>query len=724
MKKVGIVLICLCMCTFLVHAEDRYALVIGNGDYQHFSQLQNPENDARDLSSELERLGFIVETLVNASEREMFEAVRDMGDRLAREQAIGLFYYAGHGIEVDGTNYLIPVDADIRAEDEVRFASISIDLVLSKMESARNGTNLIILDACRDNPLPASSRSSASRGLATVDAPTGSMVIYATAPGDVALDGSGRNGVFTGSLLEHIDTPDLDVELMIRRVREDVISATGGRQTPWHNSSLTTGFAFVRGGGATRTGTTTQPVVIQPSSRPTIVTVHGEIAVSVEAAGELFLNGERIGALTSGQSVVVSQVETGRQTLEMRYEDGEEETLEVTVRQDRTETVAFRHSDAPAIDPSPAPTARDVGDTPQSARTVSLGEVVTGQAIDRSGDYDYYRITAQQGSENASIVAYTSGPTDTYIEVFGPDNPNIELMRNDDSNGYNARVEFPAQAGSTYWVMVRGFGSTTGAYTLHFEESRVAVDSYEPNDSFSQATTIGAQEGVYPANFGYGGDEDWYAITLPTGGGAGSGEALGVETIGSLDTRIAVYDENMREIMSNDDGGERFNARVMLPLEARSRTVYVQVRGYSSSTTGQYSLRITRTQIAVDEYEPDNTMQQARVIQIDAPPQRRTLSTPGDEDWVRIDLPANLHPRGATVELETLGSTDTYLELYDHHGNEIAYSDDDGEGLNGRIRMRLNPGRYFLRVRPFGSGGNNLEYMLVASIRGASGRTK
>jgi len=726
MKKLLIVVLILVVAGVSV-AEDRFALIIGNGAYQHFAPLQNPENDAADLSAELESLGFRVETLINATEREMFNAVREMGDRLAGGQSVGLFYYAGHGIEVGGTNYLIPVDADIRAEDEVRFASISIDLVLSKMESARNGTNLIILDACRDNPLPASSRSSATRGLATVDAPTGSMVIYATAPGDVALDGQGRNGVFTEALLEHMATPGLDVELMIRRVREDVISNSGGRQTPWHNSSLTTGFSFVPGGSGRPSGGL-QPVVVQPTgpSGPVITTVTGEIAVSVETGGDLYLNGQRIGALTAGQSVVISQVETGRQDLEMRYNNGETEQLQVTVRQDRTEAAAFSFSTTPVItaQPTPAPSGGDaIGDTPAAARAVSVGQTITGQAIDFNGDRDYYRITPQGGAftrGNASIRAYTTGGTDTYIEVFGPGDPNRQLTYNDDSEGLNAGVEFPAQAGQTYWILVRAFGSNTGSYTMFFEADEIAVDRFEPNNSSSQAAQIASHDSSYEVNLGTGGDEDWYTLVIPSGSGrSGAQQTLNVETESELDTRISVFDQNMREIMSDDDGGDRFNARVMIPMTNRSQTVFVQVRGYSSSTTGEYTLRISRDQVAVDQYEPDNSMQQAGEAPFNMPPQARTLSTPSDEDWVRVDLPAGRYPRGATVILETMGSTDTYLEFYDQYGNEIETSDDDGEGLNGRIQMRVQPGTYYLKVRAFGSGGNNLEYTLTASLMGS-----
>ncbi len=190
------------------------------------SPLRNPLNDARDMSNSLIALGFKVTTLINANQQEMFYAIRDFGENLVGSE-VGLFYFAGHGMQVSGVNYLIPIGADIQAEEEVRISSIDASFVLSKMEPAGTLTNLVILDACRDNPFACSFRSS-SRGLAIMDAPRGSLIVYATAPGSVAADGTGRNGIVTGSLLKYLKTPDLDVEDMLRAVRKDVINATKG----------------------------------------------------------------------------------------------------------------------------------------------------------------------------------------------------------------------------------------------------------------------------------------------------------------------------------------------------------------------------------------------------------------------------------------------------------------------------------------------------------------
>jgi hypothetical protein len=226
-------------------AETRIALIIGNGDYANVP-LKNPANDARDLAESLTGLGFQVSLVVDGDIIEMNRAIRDFGYAIKRPDAIALFYYSGHGVQYRGANYLIPAGSDIREADELPYAAINAEQVFAKMESAGARTNIIVLDACRNNPYPGAERAG-ERGLAVVGniQPPQSLIVYSTAPGKTAQDGEGRNGVFTGALLDHLADPGLDIELMIRRVREDVIAATGGVQVPWHNSSLTgTGFAF------------------------------------------------------------------------------------------------------------------------------------------------------------------------------------------------------------------------------------------------------------------------------------------------------------------------------------------------------------------------------------------------------------------------------------------------------------------------------------------------
>jgi uncharacterized caspase-like protein len=218
-----------------ITAEQRIALVIGNASYRAYP-LRNPLNDAEDMTAALVDLGFTVTTLIDAGNREMYQAIREFGNDLNRAD-VGLFYFAGHGMQVEGINYLIPIGADIQTEGEVRFNAIDANLVLSKMERAGISTSIIMLDACRDNPFARSFRSS-SRGLAVMDAPSGSLIVYATAPGSVAADGTDRNGIFTGALLRFIREPGVDVEIMLRKVRKEVMTSTSNRQVPWSSSSF------------------------------------------------------------------------------------------------------------------------------------------------------------------------------------------------------------------------------------------------------------------------------------------------------------------------------------------------------------------------------------------------------------------------------------------------------------------------------------------------------
>ncbi len=221
--------------------ERRIALVIGNGAYKS-APLRNPVNDATEIAIALEKTGFTVMKSINATRKQMRWAIRRFGEEI-NKGAVGLFYYAGHGIQVAGENYLVPIGAEVSSEDEVEDECLKVSSVLRKMETAGNRLNIIILDACRDNPFARSFRSS-GRGLAKMDAPTGSILAYATAPGSIASDGPGRNGLYTSALLKHMMAPGLEIGKLFRQARIDVVSASGKKQVPWEASSLMGDFYF------------------------------------------------------------------------------------------------------------------------------------------------------------------------------------------------------------------------------------------------------------------------------------------------------------------------------------------------------------------------------------------------------------------------------------------------------------------------------------------------
>ncbi|TPK94129.1 hypothetical protein FJ938_28850 [Mesorhizobium sp. B2-4-14] len=225
-------------------AEKRVALVVGNSAYKHAAQLANPKNDSSDMNAKLQSLGFEVVSGQDLDLAGMRRTVREFLEKLDGAD-MALFFYAGHGLQVNGNNYMVPVDAQLSSYNDLDFEALPMDLVLSAMERSTK-VNLIFLDACRDNPFAEKlSRSmgtrsgSVSRGLARLGSGVGTLIAFATQPGNVAMDGAGRNSPFTTALVAHLGTPGQDITRELIDVRRDVLAATEGKQVPWENSSLT-----------------------------------------------------------------------------------------------------------------------------------------------------------------------------------------------------------------------------------------------------------------------------------------------------------------------------------------------------------------------------------------------------------------------------------------------------------------------------------------------------
>ncbi len=226
-------------------AEPRIALVVGNSAYGSVSALDNPVNDAKLMAEKLTEMGFDVRHLSDSHQVEMKRAIAQFGRdlRLGGETAVGLFYYAGHGVQSFGSNYLLPIDVSLDDPADLDLMAVEARSVLHQMASANNKTNIVILDACRNNPFEDLADMD-DNGLAEMKAPTGTFLAYATDPGGVALDGETGNSPFTLSLANHIDTPGMAIEQLFKKVRVDVLRETRGLQTPWDTSSLTQDFAF------------------------------------------------------------------------------------------------------------------------------------------------------------------------------------------------------------------------------------------------------------------------------------------------------------------------------------------------------------------------------------------------------------------------------------------------------------------------------------------------
>jgi len=252
-----IILMALALIAFQAHAKDdrnlavtqtnnaasdkRIALVIGNSSYTN-SPLKNPVNDAKDMANKLRGLGFDVIERNNLQTKQIGSTLSEFRSKLS-SGAVALVFYAGHGLQINGENYLPAVDADINAEEDVSNQSLSVRQIMDVLDKAKTRLNLVFLDACRNNPYASRSFRSTERGLARVSAPSGTLISYATKPGSVAADGDGRNGLYTSKLLAQMDST-IQVELTLKQVVTEVKATSNGKQEPWMEGSIEGDFCF------------------------------------------------------------------------------------------------------------------------------------------------------------------------------------------------------------------------------------------------------------------------------------------------------------------------------------------------------------------------------------------------------------------------------------------------------------------------------------------------
>jgi uncharacterized caspase-like protein len=229
----------------------RVALVVGMSGYRNAPTLKNPANDAKDLGAALRELGFAVTEAADLDKRRLDEAVRDFARRIAGADA-ALVFFAGHGLQVAGQNYLLPIDAKLESERDLDFETLRLEFILRQMETGRDGkVSIVMLDACRDNPLARNLARSMGvrsevfpRGLAPVQSGAGMFIAFSTQPGNLAYDGQGRNSPFAAALLRHIRASGKGLNALMIDVRKDVIAATRNAQVPWDHSALTEDFQF------------------------------------------------------------------------------------------------------------------------------------------------------------------------------------------------------------------------------------------------------------------------------------------------------------------------------------------------------------------------------------------------------------------------------------------------------------------------------------------------
>jgi Caspase domain len=300
-------------------AQERIALVVGNGKYQHANALPNPANDARAVAKALGELGFDVAQGVDLDRNGMERLLRDFLNKAKAAQVV-LLFYAGHGLQVDGRNYLVPVDAKLETSTDLNFGTVDLDRILASLDTPARA-NIVILDACRDNPLArsfaAKTRSaSVGAGLAAYTSlGTGTLIAFSTAPGKVAADGDKANSPFTESLIKHLRTPGLEVRQMLTRVRNDVATATGEMQVPWDNSSLR-GDVYLAG---LTTGDRPRPIAAATAPAPPAPSAAPVVAAARAITVDEFRR-ELVGVPLCGRPTMGSLV--GKVVCTTHYNDG------------------------------------------------------------------------------------------------------------------------------------------------------------------------------------------------------------------------------------------------------------------------------------------------------------------------------------------------------------------------------------------------------------------
>ncbi|MDR2096001.1 MAG: caspase family protein [Treponema sp.] len=345
MKTNSVKLLCtgalLLLLPALVCAQRKYALVIGNAAYTQVSRLRNTLNDAADVKAALEGMGFEAELLTDATLQQMTDGVDRFARRLgAARDSYGFFYYSGHGVQSQGENYLIPVNANIRREADLAYQALNVQQALDYLQEAGNHLNMVVLDACRDNPF-GWARSGAKGLTVTGRQPPGSIVVYATSAGETASDvsesGTGRNGLFTGQLLKHLKTQGLDVNEIFRRTGADVRRVSNGRQIPAVYSQFF------------------DTAVPWPGSTPQfgpIAAAVGNLEVAAVTAGTLNIQGgdlNRDVSFSVGGTLPISGLQTGTYRLKMSYRDGKTEEKTVEVGAGQTVKASFSYRMPPPV---------------------------------------------------------------------------------------------------------------------------------------------------------------------------------------------------------------------------------------------------------------------------------------------------------------------------------------------------------------------------------------
>jgi len=298
-------------------AERRCALVIGNSAYPD-GRLRNPVNDAKAVASALRQCGFDVIEKTDCDKRKMTEALAEFAGRTPAG-GVAMFFYAGHGIQVEGENYLVPLGADLNGPGDVEFECVNAERVLRKMEESRPQLNIMVLDACRNNPWTRSWKREVPSGLAAMEAPGGTIIAYATAKGQTADDGPGENGLYTSQFLKYVQTPGLNAVEVFLSTAADVKRVSGKDQEPWLSLSYTGKFYFVPGTPPTATAVASVPAAPPPAPAALALTGHLQVNVNAPEA-KVIIDGKSAGKATLKEALNILNLPVGKTPVRVEAE--------------------------------------------------------------------------------------------------------------------------------------------------------------------------------------------------------------------------------------------------------------------------------------------------------------------------------------------------------------------------------------------------------------------
>jgi uncharacterized caspase-like protein len=401
----------------------RVAFVVGNSAYQHTTPLANPAHDARDMAAALKALSFDVIEGFDLDKRSLDLKTRDFARAMAGADA-AMFFYAGHGLQVSGQNYLVPIDAKLENERDLDFEATKVDFILRQMELEREGkTNIVFLDACRDNPLSRNlarsmgTRSAAlGRGLAQVQTGVGTFIAFSTQPGNVALDGDGRNSPFTTALLKHMKSGGRSLNAVMIDVRKDVLAATNGRQVPWDHSALTGDFYFV-------------PVATSPPRPAEPAAPGADVAALQQQMKDLeerLAKNNRTAAVNQADAIRIAELRMKVSNLEELHRSLHKKMFEKQQEQFRASTHDERWKISKAISEISMEMARRGGDLKgareelaalEGAKNAARGELMKRDGLTASSKIDDSQIFASARVKGQRIDAGNAGTVEQCVQT-------------------------------------------------------------------------------------------------------------------------------------------------------------------------------------------------------------------------------------------------------------------------------------------------------------------